>query len=92
MSLAAGEIDVDADETLRRAKVAKLIMESAVLAVTVLIYARLLLREDTTAAFKRRVRRWRTALFGPPPLTEEQIQDLSRQVMIEAIRTVRYGK
>ena len=86
MNTEEGEID----EAVKRATVTKLTMEALVAAVTVLIYAKLLLTDDTKALIKARFKKWRYAFFGPPPLTEEQIHEAERQTVIEAMRVVRY--
>ena len=88
MDTDAGEID----EAVKRATVTKLTMEALVAAVTVLIYAKLLLTDDTKYKIRQAVKRWRYAFFGPPPLTEEQIHEAVRQVEVEANRVLRYGQ
>lgn len=92
MNLSDEEIDATGDEALRRAQITKLTLEAVVSAMVVLIYAKLLLSEDVKYRVRQRVRLWRTLMFGPPPLSEEQIQEAERQVVIEAMRTVRYGQ
>jgi hypothetical protein len=92
MNLDEGEIDVTGDEALRRAQLTKLAMETLVSAMVVMIYAKLLLSDDVKYRLRQRFRQWRTAFFGPPPLSEEQIQEAERQVIVEALRTVRNGQ
>lgn len=92
MNLSDEEIDVTGDEALRRAQITKLTMEAVVSAMVVLIYAKLLLSEDVKYKVRRALRQWRLKFFGPPPLSEEQIQEAERQVVVEAMRTVRYGQ
>lgn len=92
MNLSSGEIDVAGDDALRRAQITKLTMEAVVSAMVVLLYAKLLVSQDVKYKVRQSVRRWRAMFFGPPPLSEEQIQEAERQVLIEAMRTVRYGQ
>lgn len=91
MSLNRELPSADVDDDLRRARLLKMITETALIAVTTLVYAKVLLSDDLKAGVGRRIRRWRNKLFGPPPLTEEEIKEAERQVVIEAMRTVRYG-
>jgi hypothetical protein len=86
-----GELDMD-DAALRRAQITKLTMEAVVSAMVVIIYAKLLLTEDTKYRLRQALKRWRVAFFGPPPLTEEQVKEAVRQVHVEANRVLRYGK
>lgn len=92
MNLSEEEIDVVDDETLRRAKLTKIRTETAVLLISVLVYVPILLSDDVKYRVRRQFKKWRREFFGPAPLTEEQIQLAERQVIIEAMRTVRYGE
>jgi len=86
------EIEIPDDEALRRAKLTKLTMETVLLAVTTIVYAKFLLSDDMKYEIKRRLKKFRYSYFGLPPLNEKQIQEIERQVLIEAMRTVRYGQ
>ena len=80
------------DEALRRANLVKVTMEALVSATLILVYAKLLVSDDVKLRWKEQLKRWRTAFFGPPPLTEEQIREAARQVEVEANRVLRYGQ
>lgn len=92
MEIRESDIDVMDDKALRRAKLSKMIIEAASAGLLVLIYSQLLVTDDVKYRMRQKTRRWRAALLGPPPLTEQQIQQAERQVVIEAMRTVRYGE
>ncbi len=92
MNLAEDEIEVVDDEVLRRAKLTKLRTETIVLIISVLIYIPFLVTDEHKYKLRRAFRHWRTEFIGPIPLTEEQIKQQEKLVVIEAMRTVRYGK
>lgn len=77
------------DADLKHAQLLKISMETVAIAMTVILYAQMILSEDVKVQLKARFNRWRTLFFGPPPLTEEQIHEAERQVIVEALRTVR---
>ena len=77
------------DADLKHAQLLKISMETVAIAMTVILYAQMILSEDVKVQLKARFNRWRTWFFGPPPLTEEQIHEAERQVIVEALRTVR---
>lgn len=80
------------DGALKRAQLSKIRMETLIAALTVLVYAQFLLSDDVKYRIRQGMKRWRSAVFGPPPMTEEQIQEAERQVIVEALRTVRSGE
>ena len=77
------------DADLKRAQLVKLSLEALAIAMTCVIYAQMILDDDVKARIASRIKRWKVALFGHPPLTEEQIKEAERQVMVEALRTLR---
>lgn len=79
------------DADLKRAQLMKVSMETLAIAMTVVLYAQMILSEDVKYRLRQRFGKWRTLFFGPPPLSEEQIQEAERQVIVEALRTVRSG-
>ena len=83
-----GEIKIT-DPDLKRAQLVKVTLESAAVAMTVVLYLQMILDDATIDRLKRRFKKWRNEVFGPPPMTEEQIKEAERQVMVEALRTVR---
>lgn len=92
MQALGDEIEAVDDDTLRRAKLAKVRLEMIAVAITVLIYAQMLITDDVKYKLRHKLKRWRTAFFGPVALTVAQVEELERQVLIEAMRTVRYGE
>jgi hypothetical protein len=85
------KIEVD-DEAVSRAQVINLTTETIITVLTFVVYAQMILSDEAIESMKKPFRRLRTFLFGAPPLTEEQIEAMERQVVIEAMRTVRYGE
>lgn len=79
------------DADLKRAQLVKVSMETLAIAMTVVLYAQMILSDDVKYRWKKKFEAWRTLFFGRPPLTEEQIKEAVRQVMVEALRTVRSG-
>ena len=77
------------DADLKRAQLVKVSMETLAIAMTVILYAQMIISEDVKVQLKARFAKWRGLFFGPPPLTEEQIHEAERQVIVEALRTVR---
>ena len=88
MNVAEGEVET-VDSDLKRAQLVKIYSEAAIAIVTVLIYAQFLVKSDVKDRLKMKWRRWRTEMFGAPPLTEDQIKEAARQVNIEAAKILR---
>jgi hypothetical protein len=77
------------DADLKRAQLVKMSLEALAIAMTCVIYAQMILDDDVKARIASRIKKWKVALFGRPPLTEAEIQEAVHQVNIEATRTVR---
>jgi hypothetical protein len=88
VNVAEGEVET-VDSDLKRAQLVKIYSEAAIAIVTVLIYAQFLVKSDVKDRLKMKWRRWRTEMFGAPPLTEDQIKEAARQVNIEAAQILR---
>jgi hypothetical protein len=83
-----GEVEIT-DPDLKRAQLVKVTMETVAVAMTVVLYLQMILDDATIERLKRRFVKWRNQAFGPPPMTEEQIQEAAHQVNIEAARILR---
>ena len=77
------------DADLKRAQLVKMSMETLAIVMTCVIYAQMILSDDVKYKFKTAFKKWRSAFFGPPPMTEEQIQEAAHRVNIEAARILR---
>ena len=77
------------DADLKRAQLVTMSLEALAIAMTCVIYAQMILDDEVKARIASRIKKWKVALFGRPPLTEEQIKEAERQVMVEALRTLR---
>jgi hypothetical protein len=88
MKVVDGEIEIDGDDALRRAQLVKVSLEALAMAVTVVVYAQLLLRDEVKERIALRFKRWRSQFF-PRPMTEDEIQQAVHQVNIEAARVLR---
>ena len=86
-------LHVDRDETSaeHRIKMVKLAADGTLAILLVAVYVRLLMGETMSLALHRRAQMIRRALFGNPPPSEEEITEMTRQVVIEAMKAVRYG-
>ena len=91
MKVVDGEVEIDGDDALRRAQLVKVTVQTLAVALTCVIYAHVLINDDVKHHWKYMILKWRTAFFGPPPLTEEQVQEAERQTIVEALRIVRSG-
>ena len=77
------------DADLKRAQLLKMSLEALAIAMTCVIYAQMIVDDELKARIVSRIKRWRVAFFGAPPMTEEQIQEAAHQVNIEAARILR---
>src|ERR1700685_1602466 len=77
------------DPDLKRAQLVKVTMETVAVALTVVLYLQMILDDSTIERLKRQFIAWRNQTFGPPPMTEEQIQQAVHKVNIEAARVLR---
>ena len=91
MKVVDGEVEIDGDDALRRAQLVKVSVQALAVALTCVIYADVLINDDVKYRWKNTILKWRTAFFGRPPLTEEQVQEAERQTIVEALRIVRSG-
>lgn len=91
MNVAQSELEVG-DADLKRAQLVKMSLEAFAIALTCVIYAQMILDEDVKYRIAQKIKQIRVALFGRPPLTEEQIKEQERQLHIEANRVLRYGE
>lgn len=91
MKVVDGEIEIDGDDALRRAQLIKIIIQTLAISLMALQSCEFLLRDEVKAKWILRFKKWRREAFGAPPLTEEQIKEAERQVMVEALKVVRSG-
>jgi hypothetical protein len=84
---AVDEVISDAD--LKRAQLLKISLEALAITMTCVIYAQMILDDEVTAKIKAKFQRIRNLLFGPPPMTEEQIEAEAHRLNIEARRITR---
>ncbi|MDE1881987.1 MAG: hypothetical protein KGI89_15745 [Euryarchaeota archaeon] len=91
MNLSDGKLVVETgdDPALRKAAITKIVTETVVAVLSLALMADALAGDKIRNWLKRKADQLRRSLFGPPPLSEEQIKSLVRQTEIEAMRIVR---
>ena len=80
------------DPAVKQAMIANLLVDALVTVAGLALLAYQLRGGDLGETVRRKLRRLRVEIFGPPPPTEEQIKAWANQVVIEAMRAVREGQ
>ena len=77
------------DPVLNKVAVANIVIESLVALASLVIFYKQVSGDDVAESLARKIRQHRVKYFGPPPPSEEQIENMARQVNIEAARILR---
>ncbi len=82
-------IEVGDDPGLRRAAVAKVLVEMLVTVATFALAVNMYKPDLIPDALDKAVGKVKRFLFGPPPPTEEEIKTMAKSVILEAKKIVR---
>lgn len=80
------------DPAVKQAMIANLLIDALVTVAGLALLAYQLRGAVLGETIKRKLRKLRSDLFGPPPPSEEQIKAWAQQVVVEAMRAVREAK